>query len=255
MLARMLTLLVVAALLAVAAPAHSASPAPAADHTVYLPALSNGPALVLPGVPFDPFEQHSGESTGYIYTGGNCSLDPLPPGVLYVAINGSDYHGSLMCGAYLRATGSKGSFTALVVDQCPPCSKGDLDFELDSLFVIEGIRDGRHPVSWRLISPPLNGPIAYRFQGSNPYYAKVQVRNHRNPVLRVEMRNPNGSYTPLERVDDNFFVYNGLPNVNRLTLRVTDIFGNVLSDSNIPIVNDVDIPGSGQFPQGPLPAQ
>lgn len=251
MLARAIPLLALA-LLAAAAPARSA-PAPAADHTIYLPALAGSPAAVLPGVPFDPAAARSGESTAYVYGGGNCSLDPLPAGVLHLAINAADYHGSLMCGAYLRVTGSNGSFTALVVDQCPECPRGNLDFTQPSLIALEGTSDGRHPVSWRMISPPLSGPIAYRFQGSNPYYIKVQVRNHRNPIFRVELRNADGSYTPLQRVSDNFFVRNGTPNLSAVSLRVTDIFGNQLTDSNIPIVNDVDMPGAAQLPAGPLP--
>jgi len=250
MRARIAPLIALALLLAATAPASSA---PAATHTIFLPALESGRAAVLPGVPFDPFAERSGDSTAYNYTGGNCSLDPLPENVLHLAINAADYHGSLLCGAYLRVTGSRGSFTAIVVDQCPECPSGDLDFDLDSLFVLEGVRDGRHSVSWRLISPPLAGPVAYRFQGSNPYYLKVQVRNHRNPIFRVEMRNPDGSYTAIPRVSDNFFERDGLPNLRSVSLRITDIFGNQLEDSNIPIVNDVDFPGRAQLPPGPLP--
>ncbi len=35
------------------------------------------------------------------------------------------------------------------------------------------------------------------------------------------------------------------------TFRVTDIYGNVLTDSNIPHQIGVDLTGSGQFSKGP----
>lgn len=257
MLARTIPLIALALLL-VASPARSA-PAPAAGHTLYLPALHNGAALVLPGVPFDPFEARSGQSTSYAYSGGGaCTPDPLPDGVLHTAINAADYHGSLMCGAYLRVTGSKGTFTAIVTDLCPECPRGNLDFTQPSLIALEGTFDGRHPVSWRLLSPPLSGPVRYRFQGSNPWYIKVQLRNHRNPIFRVELRRPDGSYLALNRTEDNFFTSAGtafLGPVERITLRVTDIFGNQLIDGNIPVSSDnrAEFAGAAQLPAGPLP--
>lgn len=211
--------------------------------------------VAMPDLPFDPFATRTGDATTYNYNRiGNCTLDPLPPGTLLAAINQADYHGSAMCGAYLEVIGPRATVQVVVADRCPGCRSGDLDFNLPAFEELIGATTGRIPVRWRIISPPLDGPIAYRFQGSNPYYAKVQVLNHRNPVHSMEARAPDGGWVQLTRKNDNFFV---IPNGTipepyiTLTLRTTDMYGNTITDSRIEIVNDVKIPGVGQFPPAP----
>lgn len=220
-----------------------------------LPPPTAAPTNVLPTLVFDPHATHTGDATMYYYSKvGNCTLDPLPEGTLLVAMNGPDYGDSRLCGAYLEATGPRGTIQVIVADRCPECRPGDLDFNLPAFQALTGESTGRFPVSWRIISPPLDGPIAYRFQGSSPYYAKVQVLNHRNPVYGMEVQGPSGDWVALDRVVDNFFVIpdGAIPEpYGALTLRVTDIYGNMITDSGITIANDVKIAGSGQFPPAP----
>lgn len=236
----------------------SATTARAADDgtDIYLPLLQIGSApAALPSLPFDPFATRAGDATMYDYNRiGNCTLDPLPPGTLLAAMNQADYNGSALCGAYLEVIGARGTVQVVVADRCPGCSSGDLDLNLPAFEELTGATTGRFPIRWRIISPPLVGPIAYRFQGSNPYYAKVQVLNHRNPIYSIEARVPSGSWVQLTRLNDNFFVIpnNAIPEpYGTLTLRTTDIYGNTISDSKIAIVNDIKIPGIGQFPPAP----
>jgi expansin (peptidoglycan-binding protein) len=242
-------------LLASAVPAQASGRAPAAAGPLYLPLIRNGAArAVVPGLPFDPFASFSGQATTYAYTsGGACTRDPIPAGTLVGAINDPQYYGSLLCGAYLTVSGPAGTAQILIVDLCPGCAAGDLDLDTPAFQAVTGASDGRYPITWKLTSPALAGPIVYRFQGSNPYYVKVQVLNHRNPVYRVELDTGAGGFVALTRTADGFFQYNSAGPLGALTLRVTDIYGNTLTDAGIPIAtNSTDVfAGHAQFPPAP----
>lgn len=239
----------------IGAPAQAAAPQPRSAAALYLPLLQKpGQPGVVPGLPFDPFARSSGDATTYAYTsGGACTRDPIPAGTLVGAINAPQYYGSIMCGAYLSVTGPSGTAQVLIVDLCPSCPAGDLDLDTPAFQAVTGATDGRYPITWRLVSPPLSGPIGYRFQGSNPYYIKVQVINHRNPVYSVDLDTGAGGFVPLSRTADGFFQKAFSSPQGALTLRVTDIYSNTLIDSGIPIASDSQqvFPGHAQFPAAP----
>jgi len=114
---------------------------------------------------------------------------------------------------------------------------------------------GRVPISWRVISPALDGPIVYRFKdGSSKWWLAVQIRNHRNPIWRVEFQDTDGTFKQLERQEYNYFVepadHTG-PVPEALTLRVTDIYGATLVDGGIALIAESETPGSAQFPARP----
>src|SRR5690606_1312697 len=187
-----------------ASPASAAQPASPVEpgrngqeHPVYPPApfavmLSEvTPPPPLPPslpLPFDPNAVHSGEGTYYAADGsGNCSCDPSPDDLMVAALNTPDYHGSMLCGAYIEVTGPRGSVVVRVVDRCPECAAGDVDLSPQAFERIAALSAGRVPITWRLLSPVLSGPIVYRFkEGSNPWWTAVQIRNHRNPIYKVE---------------------------------------------------------------------
>jgi expansin (peptidoglycan-binding protein) len=248
-------LVVLTVLVSISAPAHATGPRPAADTSIYLPLVRKaGERSVVPGLPFDPFIGYSGNATTYSYTGGGaCTRDPIPGGTLVGAINAPQYYGSILCGAYLSVTGPAGTTQVLIVDLCPGCASGDLDLDTAAFQAITGATDGRYPITWQLVSPPLSGPIGYRFQGSNPYYVKVQVVDHRNPIYLIELDTGASNFVPLDRTADGFFQYNSSSPLGALTLRVTDIYSNTLTDSGIPIAtNSQDVfAGHAQFPPAP----
>lgn len=63
-------------------------------------------------------------------------------------------------------------FWLAVTDECPECSSGDLDLAQNG--------DGRYGVQWQPVQCNTgNTPAYYSFQGSNPYYTKLQVTNTR----------------------------------------------------------------------------
>lgn len=87
--------------------------------------------------------------------------------------------------------------------------------------------------------------------GSSKWWLAVQIRNHRNPIWRVEYRDFDGTFKALVRAGYNYFIQPdgtaGVP--ESLTLRVTDIYGNVLTDGGIPLVAETSTAGHAQFPR------
>jgi len=157
--------------------------------------------------------EQSGDGTYYGTqdgSGGACSIYPSPSfvsnGVTKVAINAPQYSGSLACGMCMQVNGNgkgsganpiKGTFLAFVDDLCPECKTGALDLALNG--------DGRWDISWVAVDCPVQGNLQYAFQGSNAWYIKMQVRNHRIPVQSVQFREPNGKFIKGSRTSDNFF--------------------------------------------------
>jgi expansin (peptidoglycan-binding protein) len=197
---------------------------------------------------------HYGEATYYYATGGGaCSFDPSPDDILVAAMNGAEYDDAAWCGAYVNVTGPQGTVTVRIVDLCPGCKAGDLDLSEEAFAQIANLAQGRVPISWQVVSPDLSGPIAYHFHsGSNQWWTAVQIRNHRNPVANLEFRQADGTWVTVPRTSWNYFVQTGPGmGLGPFTLRVTDHYGNVLTDSGIVPVPGGSVDGSGQFPAGP----
>lgn len=243
-------LALLALLAALLAPALGAAARTGEPEHVFLPMVWKNYRPVAPGLPIDPYATHRGEGTYYAATGaGNCSF-PAQSGspLLVAAMNNPDYNSALYCGAFVEATGPLGSVIVQIVDRCPECAAGDLDFSVAAFDRIARRQDGRVPISWRVVSPALSGPIRYHFkEGSHQWWMGVQIRNHRNPVFKFEYRNSAGSFVAVPRQSYNYFVIENA-GVGPFTFRVTDFYGNVLTDSGIPLLADNSAPGAAQFP-------
>jgi expansin len=256
-----------AALLAVTASAFAQEGLPAgfeARFFVHLPRVTDdvrtaptpGPTPTNPpGVPlpFDPTAVHSGEGTYYSADGsGNCSFDPSPADLMVAALNTPDYHGSMLCGAFIEVTGPNGTVTVRVVDRCPECAQGDVDMSPQAFERIAPLVAGRVPITWRLLSPPIGGTISYKFkEGSNPWWTAVQIRNHRNPIYSVEYRTNAGTWQPMARQSYNYFLTETGLGTGPAALRVTDIYGNTITDSGLTWSAGTVLSGSAQFPAAP----
>lgn len=243
------------ALLALAASSAGVQPARATvragDHLVFLP-LTQKARAVAPGLPIDPYATHTGEATFYNADGtGNCSFAATPDDLMVAAMNHADYADSLLCGAYIEIAGPKATIVVRIVDQCPECPAGDIDLSEQAFALIADPVQGRVPITWRIVGPALAGPIVYHFkEGSNQWWTAVQIRNHRNPIFRVEYRNTEGAFVALPRVDYNYFIREG-DDAGPYTFRVTDFYGNTITDSGIPLVAGGDVSGHTQFPPPP----
>ncbi|MEM9777631.1 MAG: expansin EXLX1 family cellulose-binding protein [Chloroflexota bacterium] len=197
---------------------------------------------------------NSGIATYYNATGaGNCSYDPSPDNLMVAAMNAEEYDNSAVCGSYVEVTGALGSVIVRIVDQCPECAAGHLDLSREAFAEIDEIIKGRVPITWQVVSPPIEGPIVYQFKdGSNQWWTAVQVRNHRNPVAKFEYLNDSNQWVEVGRLSYNYFVQTGPGmGVGPYTFRVTDIYGSVLTDSGIQFIENGEVDGANQFPIGP----
>ena len=198
-----------------------------------------------------PGPSGSGQATFYNSPGiGNCTL-PYTDSDFGAAVAPALYQGSAMCGRCARVTGPLGTVTVRVVDQCPTCAANDLDLTPAAFAAIGTPANGVEPVSWEIVECPVSGPVAFLFQGSNPFFLKLQVRNHRYGVAGMSIGVGAAMYTPMTRVSDNFFQYTPGSSIPfPISLRLTDVNGAVLNETiaGPGPVNDVVIPGAGQFP-------
>ena len=223
----------------------SGSKSQGSQTVVWLPLVVSSPA--------DSNPIHQGIATYYNATGaGACMFDPSPQDLMVSAMNAEEYDNAGACGAYLHVTGPKGEVTVRIVDLCPECRAGHLDLSREAFAQIADLPQGRVPISWQLISPALSGPIAYHFKdGSNQWWTAVQVRNHRNPIARLEYLE-GSQWVNVPRTSYNYFVQtNPGMGPGPYSFRVTDIYGNQLTDTGIPHIENGTINGAAQFPRGP----
>ncbi|KAM7428370.1 hypothetical protein ABFA07_020644 [Porites harrisoni] len=189
---------------------------------------------------------------------GQCTLDPLSPmatqaGWIRVAAGPAVYRRSLGCGMCLEITGTGtgsgnnpivGKRKAVIVDQCAAgCGNNGMDFFIPG--------DGRWKISYVAIDCPTipgrKGNVQLRFQGSNPWYIKLQARNTKVPAAGIEAL-VNGKYRCLSRVTDNFFVGMGLGKFSfPLRVRLTAITGEQIETVIPDITNNFSFPSNVQF--------
>ncbi|CAG0935215.1 Expansin-YoaJ [Thermoflexales bacterium] len=196
---------------------------------------------------------HTGIATYYDATGaGACSFDPSPNDLMVAALNAQEYNTAAYCGAYVQVNGAKGSVIVRIVDLCPECLAGHLDLSREAFDRIDDLPKGRVPITWRVVSPAISGPIAYHFkEGSNQWWTAVQIRNHRNPIAKFEYWT-GSQWVSVPRVSYNFFVQtNPGMGVGPYTFRVTDSYTHTLTDNGIPFIEKGTINGVAQFPPGP----
>jgi expansin (peptidoglycan-binding protein) len=165
--------------------------APRSDWTIYLPLIARARENPL----------HTGIATYYDATGaGACSFDPSPNDLLVAAMNNAEYNNAAYCGAYVQVTGPQGTVTVRIVDLCPGCQTGHLDLSREAFAAIADLPQGVVSITWRVVSPNIAGPIAYHFmEGSSQWWTAVQVRNHRNPVAKLEFLDEGGQWVAVAR--------------------------------------------------------
>ncbi len=216
------------------------------EGSVWLPLIFNRPAASNP--------VQTGIATYYNATGdGACMFGPSPGDLMVSAMNAEQYDTAAVCGAYVHVKGPKGEVTVRIVDLCPECRAGHLDLSQEAFALIAVLPLGRVDITWQVVSPDLTGPIAYHFKdGSNQWWTAVQVRNHRNPIAEFEYLDQSGQWIAVPRTGYNYFVQTD-PGMgpSPYAFRVTDSYGNVLTDSGIPHIENGTVSGATQFPPGP----
>lgn len=178
---------------------------------------------------------------------GNCSYDPSPDRDV-AAMNIGQYLDSAVCGACAQVEGPKGSLTVRIVDSCPDCpDKGHLDLSREAFAKIATPADGRVSVRWHLVPCPVQGPVRYHFkEDSSQYWAALQVRNHRVPVVRLEYLK-NGTWVDVRRESYNYFVDPQGMGQGPLKVRLTASDGQTLEDTLPSVAPDQTFEGAAQF--------
>jgi expansin (peptidoglycan-binding protein) len=226
-------------MLLVASPLSAQAPT---SHTVWLPLITKANTNPI----------HHGIATYYAATGaGACSFDPSPHDLMVAAMNAEEYNTAAVCGAYVFVTGPEGTVTVRIVDLCPECEAGHLDLSEEAFSQIADLPEGRVSITWQVVSPALTGPIVYHFKdGSNPWWTAVQIRNHCNPIAKLEF-SAGGQWVTVPRTAYNYFVQT-TPGMGAgpYQFRVTDSYGHILLDSGIPHIENGSVSGAGQFPRG-----
>lgn len=220
------------------------------NQIIYLPYISTAPPIAAPVPIGDLYQGHA----AYYYAdgSGNCSFDPSPDDLLVAALNEADYGNADWCGAYAHVVGPNGAVTVRIVDRCPGCDPGHLDLSVEAFEQIADLSAGFVPITWQFVSPPLDGNISYHFKdSSSAWWLGIQIRNHRTPIASVEATGWDGTFQMLERQRYNYFTLLGGLGHGPYTVRVTDIFGRIITDHNVPLLDDATYPGGAQFPPPP----
>jgi len=197
-----------------------------------------------------------GTYNGIYRGGGACTLDPLSPMAtqqnwIVVAAGPNAFQQSLGCGMCLEINGNgvgsgqnpiRGKRNAVIVDLCPECGNG-IDL------YVRG--DGRWKINYKAIDCPTisgnRGKIQFFFQGSNPFFIKLQARNTKVPTAGIEVFVKN-KYHCLTRVSDNFFVGGSLGKVSfPLRVRLTSITGEQVVAAIRELKNGVSLQSGVQF--------
>jgi expansin (peptidoglycan-binding protein) len=194
-------------------------------------------------------QTETGGATYYDATGaGSCSFDASPSDLDVAAMNHVQYDNSAVCGECLHVVGPKGDVTVRIVDLCPGCAKGGLDLSAQAFAKIADPSAGNVPITWQVVACGVQGPIQYHFKdGSSQWWTAIQIRNHRVPVTKVEVKKAGGAWTEVARVDYNYFVVTSGVGPGAFGVRVTGQTGSVVEDSIPSVTADATLAGSGQL--------
>ncbi|MFC4627524.1 expansin EXLX1 family cellulose-binding protein [Promicromonospora alba] len=198
-----------------------------------------------------PGTTYEGDATVYEAEDGNgaCSFGPSDD-MMIVAMNETDYETSRACGATVLVTAANGnSVTVRVTNVCPlPCAPGQLDLSQEAFAELDDPMLGRIPVTWSLLSPGTADTISIRYKdGSSQWWCGIQAIDHRNPVAKLEVDGGDG-WRALPRTGYNYFLSENGSGCGG-DIRLTDIYGERLTVSALPVRADVVQPTGVQFAQ------
>ncbi len=193
-------------------------------------------------------EVQNGVATYYDADGsGNCSFDPSPRDLDVAAMDDAEYAGSAACGACVDVVGPKGEVTVRIVDRCPECERGHLDLSKQAFAAIADPSAGRVAITWQMVACNVTGNVVYHYKdGSSQYWTAIQVRNHRVPIQKLEWKS-GGAYVELPRQEYNYFVAQNGIGPGTVTVRITSIDGQVLTDTLPAPAPNLDAAGAAQF--------
>jgi len=148
------------------------------------------------------------------------------------------------CGDCYSVTGPKGTAVVRIIDYCDTSAgqcglnvEPQWTLNVEPFIVIAGSTGvGSCKATWNgPVACPVTGSLVYTgLSGTNVWYVSIRVANHRYPLKTVEFSNPGlgGNFTNINRYGGNQWYYN--PTTQQqwpFTIRVTDVVGNVVTDT------------------------
>ncbi len=171
--------------------------------------------------------------TGSGYSGGALLLDPIPKYMDITALNSHQLNfggvRASLAGAWLEVTGPAGKVKVYVTDLYPEGGDCALDLSFGAFKKISGTQSGKINISWKLIPGPYKGPVQYRIkEGSSIYWAAVQVRRTKYPVISMQYYR-SGHWVDAQKTDYNHFllIRTGPGDIK---IRYRDIYHHLLND-------------------------
>jgi expansin (peptidoglycan-binding protein) len=207
-----------------------------------------------------------GRITYYEQSGnGACDIPQNEWPEYTAALDENHFLGGMACGATVRITNRDKAIVVMIVDLCPVagneqwCS-GDLThFDLggEAAFgQLEPPLSGVKEVEFQWLPAPVGDtPVKLRFKdGINPWWVAIEVLNHRYPIARLEIKNPQtGSWLTGDRTQPgmwNYFQFdftgNGLQ--APFDIRITDQYGQIILESAPVVQEKYQWTGKNQFP-------
>ena len=166
---------------------------------------------------------YSGDGTSYgdSKNGGNCLFpkEEYYADMMYAALNHDQYFDDLGCGLCALVVSTSHPYKPIrirVIDQCPECEHGSLDFSDIAFKELTNMDPARVKITWALIPCDIEIPnypalvekdseIKFQFkQGSTQHWFQVQVFNTVYPVDAFEIE-IDGNFVQLERQHYNYW--------------------------------------------------
>jgi expansin (peptidoglycan-binding protein) len=195
-------------------------------------------------------EVHTGDGTFYATADGSgaCLYDKTTDFKI-AALNVSDWANSAWCGACADVTGPNGNAVRVrIVDECPDCAPGQLDFHPDAFAVLAPKAQGRVAITWNFVACDAQGPVKYKFKdGSNPFWTAVQVRNSRFPITKLESSKDGGEWSEAGRQGYNYFLNGSGFGTGNTQVRITGVTGATLIDTLPEVQAELEVSGQAQF--------
>ncbi|ORX81773.1 hypothetical protein BCR32DRAFT_293068 [Anaeromyces robustus] len=204
---------------------------------------------------------YTGDGTAYgnAKNGGNCLFpkDEYYDDMMYAALNEEQYSNDLGCGLCAVVVTNSAPHKPIrvrIVDKCPECKHGSLDFSDKAYKALTNQSPGRVKITWALIPCDIkvnnykalvkkNSNIKFQFKtGSTEFWGEVQVFNTRYPVAKVHLLR-NNKYVALTRRPYNYWSLNsGSFGKGPYTFKVTLADGSIIIAKKVKMV----IPGNDE---------
>jgi expansin (peptidoglycan-binding protein) len=180
------------------------------------------------------------------------------------ALSEKHFQSGLACGATARIQNGTKEIEVMIVDLCPVegneqwCS-GDLPhFDLGgsgAFGQLENVNTGVKEVQVEWVATPVGDlPVKLRLKdGVNKWWVAVQVLNHRYPVAKIEIKDPqSGAWiTGAQKADlwnYRVFTFTGNGLSTPYQLRITDQFGQAIEETGTTLQENAVWSGTHQFP-------